>query len=66
MNASDINQPTMWARREVSSGFARRGGDASPGNSKPLEWNERVCGEEPGTDASMPTDTHPDENPILY
>ena len=54
-SASDINQPTMWARGGGSSSFAAGGGDVSPVNSKPLERNERVCGEESDADA------HPDE-----
>ena len=43
MNASDINQPTTWARRGGSTDFVRGGGDVSLGNSKPLERNVRVC-----------------------
>jgi len=31
-NASDINQPTPWARRGGSGSFAAGGGDVSSGN----------------------------------
>ena len=51
------NQPTQWARRGVSHGYAGRGGDASPSNMpaaerermKPLERNERVYEENTDT-----------------
>jgi len=37
--ASGINQPTTWARRGVSSGFARRGGDRVPACGCTDNWN---------------------------